>query len=194
MHERRFCADQAHRLDDPIRKTWLPPVDVLTAINVPPGSVVADVGAGTGYFTLPFAEAAGPKGRVYAVDAQREMLALLMQKVAHAGFANVEPKAAIAEQTELAASSCDLYFLANVWHELDDCHAAIQEAKRVLRPGGKVAILDWRPDVEPEHGPPLAHRLPPSHAMEHLYSAGFNAISQREVGLYSWLVQAEVRQ
>jgi ubiquinone/menaquinone biosynthesis C-methylase UbiE len=192
MHDRRFAAGSAHRLDDPARKIWLPPAEVLAALNVHGGISVADVGAGTGYFTLPMAEAAGPEGKIYAVDAQGEMLALLIEKVARAGLLNIEFSTAPAENTELAPSCCEIYLLANVWHELDDCDAAVKEAKRVLKPGGRAAILDWRPDVEPEPGPPLAHRLGPAHAMEHLQAAGFHTISQMTIGLYSWLVQAEV--
>ena len=125
-----------------------------------PGDTVADIGAGTGYFSLPIAEAVGPEGKVYAVDAQAEMLSLPEaedRSGRHTGTSSLVH--ATAEKTGLPSSSCDLYLLANVWHELDDCDAAVREARRALKPGGNVAILDWRPDVEPEHGPPLAHRL-----------------------------------
>jgi ubiquinone/menaquinone biosynthesis C-methylase UbiE len=193
MHDRRFAASQARRLDDPARRVWLPPAEVLGALGLRAGDTVADVGAGTGYFALPMAKAVGPKGKVYAVDAQPEMLEWLKQKLDEAGLANVELVQAEAEQTTLPASSCDIYFQANVWHELDDCGAAVREARRVLKAGGKAAILDWRPDVEPEGGPPLAHRIEPSHAMEHLRAAGFYAVSHVETGRYSWLVQGEMR-
>jgi ubiquinone/menaquinone biosynthesis C-methylase UbiE len=185
MHDRRFAASQAHRLDDPARKVWLSPAEVLEALGLRAGD--------TGYFSLPMAQAVGPEGKVYAVDAQAEMLALLIQKVEEAGLVNVEPIHAEAEKTSLPSSSCNLYFLANVWHELDDWGAAVSEARRVLKADGKIAILDWRPDVEPEGGPPLAHRLAPSHAMEHLRAEGFNAISHAEAGRCSWLVQGEMR-
>ena len=193
MHDRRFAASQAHRLDDPARKVWLSPAEVLEALGLRAGDTVADVGAGTGYFSFPMAQAVAPEGKVYAVDAQAEMLALLMRKVEEAGLVNVEPILAEAEKTSLPSSSCNLYFLANVWHELDDWGAAVSEARRVLKADGKIAILDWRPDVEPEGGPPLAHRLAPSHAMEHLRAEGFNAISHAEAGRCSWLVQGEMR-
>ncbi|HUV69035.1 MAG TPA: class I SAM-dependent methyltransferase [Terracidiphilus sp.] len=193
MHDRRFAASQAHRLDDPARKVWLPHAEVLGALGLHPGDTVADIGAGTGYFSLPIAQAVSPGGRVYAVDAQEEMLSWLKQKLNMAGIANVDLVQAEAESTTLPSSSCDCYFMANVWHELEDCGAAVQEARRSLRPGGKVAVLDWRPDVEPAHGPPLAHRLSPSHAMEHLRAAGFDAVSHMHVGQYAWLVQGETR-
>jgi ubiquinone/menaquinone biosynthesis C-methylase UbiE len=150
MHDRRFAASQAHRLDDPARKVWLSPAEVLEALGLRAGDTVADVGAGTGYFSLPMAQAVAPEGKVYAVDAQAEMLALLIQKVEEAGLVNVEPIHAEAEKTSLPSSSCNLYFLANVWHELDDWGAAVSEARRVLKADGKIAILDSSPkEVRP---------------------------------------------
>src|ERR1039458_9895939 len=89
MHDRRFPASEAHRLDDPERLLWLPPAAVLGALAVRPGETIADVGAGTGYFSLPLAKAVGPEGKVYAVDAQAEMLSLLRQKLDAAGIAIV---------------------------------------------------------------------------------------------------------
>jgi hypothetical protein len=60
---------------------------------------------------------------------------------------------------------------------------------RVLKKNGRIAILDWRPDVDPEHGPPLAHRVDPSRAIESLRSAGFEQVAIENLGRYSWLVQ-----
>ncbi len=191
MHNRRFPASEAHRLDDPARKEWLPPAAVLRALTLRSGETIADVGAGTGYFSLPLAEVVGPEGRVYAVDAQAEMLSLLKQKVDQSELSSVILVHAEADQTGLPASCCSLFFLANVWHEIEDQIAVLGEAKRILKLGGRIAILDWRTDVEPEHGPPLAHRVDASRAMESLRSAGFEQVGRAEVGKYSWLVQGE---
>ena len=193
MNDRRFAASQAHRLDDPARLLWLPPGEVLSALALLAGDTAADVGAGTGYFALPMARAVSPRGKVYAVDAQGAMLARLKEKLRDAALANIELVQAEADRTGLPASVCDLFFLANVWHELDDCAATLREARRVLKLQGRIAILDWRPDVEPEHGPPLEHRLDPSHAIGHLRAAGFEPFAQTFVGRCSWLVQGEKR-
>lgn len=192
MNDRMFLASPAHRLDDPARKIWLPPALVLDALALHSGETIADVGAGTGYFSLPMAQFIGQQGRIYAVDSQDEMLTLLQYKLNEADVSNVELIRAEADSTGLPASSCDLFFVANVWHELDDCTAVLRESRRVLKPGGRIAILDWRADVEPEPGPPLALRLDVEDAADELRSTGFTQIESTNVGRYSWLIQGEL--
>jgi ubiquinone/menaquinone biosynthesis C-methylase UbiE len=193
MHERRFDAALAYRLDLPERTTWLPPHEVILALAMQAGDTVVDLGAGTGYFTLPLALAVGATGRVIAVDAQDEMLEHLRSRITSSAAPNIELVRAEADRINLPDATCDLVFLANVWHELPDRGAALAEAKRILKAEGRIAILDWRPDVEPEHGPPLAHRLRPSSAVAELVAAGFQPVSQQSIGKYSWLVQAAAR-
>jgi ubiquinone/menaquinone biosynthesis C-methylase UbiE len=191
MHDRQFPASEAYRLDNPERLLCLPPAEVIGALAVRPGETVADVGAGTGYFSLPLAQAVGAQGKIYAVDAQPEMLALLRQKFNESGPFNIETLAAEAERTGLPVASCDRVFLANVWHEFADCAAVLRESARILKPGGRIAILDWRPDVERIGGPPLDHRLDSSNAAQGMSSAGFQRATSMNVGRYSWLVMGE---
>ncbi len=191
MHDKRFPASQAERLDNPERLLWLPPAEVIGALAAHTGETVADVGAGTGYFSLPLSSAVGAAGKVYAVDGQSEMLGWIKMKLDQAEFANIELIHAEAEQSGLPASSCDLFFLANLWHEIEDRVAVLSEARRVLKKGGRIAILDWRTDVEPVAGPPLAHRIAPADALREMRLAGFGQLASAEVGRYSWLVQGE---
>jgi ubiquinone/menaquinone biosynthesis C-methylase UbiE len=155
------------------------------------GETIADVGAGTGYFSLPLAQAVGSQGRVYAVDAQKEMLSLLRQKLDEFTLPIVELIHAEADNTGLPGSCCDLVFAANVWHEFDDHAAVLLESARVLKADGRIAILDWRTDVLPEHGPPLEHRLDWFYTVDALRSSGFQKVATSNVGLYSWLVLGE---
>jgi ubiquinone/menaquinone biosynthesis C-methylase UbiE len=192
MTEKRFHASQAHRLDAPERFMWLPPAEVIAALAIQPGDTIADIGAGTGYFASPMADAAGPLGKVYAVDAQAEMLEHLRAKLETNRTANVELVHAEADATGLPGATCNLLLLANVWHEFDDHAAVLRESKRVLAPGGRIAILDWRPDVERDAGPPLDHRIPAAHCMQDLLTAGFVNTAHTNTGKYSWLVQGEL--
>lgn len=190
MHDRRFPAAQAHRLEDPARLEWLPPGEVLSLLNITPGEIVADIGAGTGYFALPMAGRTGNHGRVIAVDAQTEMLDWIRRKMENAGFGNIQLVHAEAEATTLPGASCDLVFMANVWHEFPNREAVLAEAARVLKPGGRLAILDWRPDVERVAGPPLEHRLSVESCTREMESAGYSPQAMGHVGEYSWMVVA----
>lgn len=187
-HERMFHHDHAHKLDDPERRQWLPASEVLDRLDVRPGTTVADIGAGTGYFALPLAERVGPDGRVNAVDLQPQMLERLGARVPEGQ--RVELVHADAAATTLPDCSQDLVFLANVWHEVDDPAATLAEVERITRAGGRVAILDWRADLESPPGPPRAHRVAAETVAALLRAKGWSDVASSTVGTYSHLVVA----
>lgn len=193
LNERTFRPSEAHKLEDPARLKWLPPADVVSLLALKPGMTVADIGTGTGYFAIPFAREVGDAGRIFAVDVQPEMLEMLRQKLAAASEpANVELVEGSAVQTNLGDRCCDCVFLANVWHELDQHAAVLSESARILREGGRIAILDWRADVEQPPGPPLNHRIPLKEVTRTLETAGWHVKLSRRVGKYSYLIVAGV--
>ena len=191
MNERTFQAAHAHKLDDPERLAWLPPSEVLDRLALPPGSIVADIGAGTGYFAIPLARAAGPNGRVFAVDFQPAMLARIRAKLDAADApANIELVEGSADRTSLPESTCDLAFFANIWHEVDDPAKVLQEASRILKPAARLAILDWRNDRSSPPGPPDDHRLAAADVAAFLSRNGWKVDTNQNVGHYSYLIQA----
>ncbi|HEX3660357.1 MAG TPA: methyltransferase domain-containing protein [Acidobacteriaceae bacterium] len=188
MHERRFNPSRAHLLEDPERKKWLPPDEVIAALHLRNGERVVDIGAGTGYFALPMAEAVGSGGRVVAVDVAPQMLQRLESRRAEAGVGNVQCVEGEASSTGLPSGCADVVFMANVWHEFDDHAAVLKESRRLLKPEGRLALLDWRPDAEPDHGPPVAHRIAASAAKASLQEAGLAVHDAGNVGRYSWFL------
>jgi len=191
MNERTFHSSQAHLLDEPERLQWLPPDEVLAQIPFENGGVVADIGAGTGYFSIPIARVVGQIGRVYAVDFQREMLEKIRHKLDTLGnSSNVELIEGDAARTTLPVQSCDIVFMANIWHELDDHAAVLIEAARVLRPGGFLVIVDWRQDLPDSPGPPTEHRVPSALVQLTLQDGGWSIMNATTVGLYSYLILA----
>ncbi len=190
-NERTFHPSQAHRLEDPARLGWLPPGEVAGILGLAPGMKVADIGAGTGYFALPFARLLAPGGGVMAVDFEPDMLKLLRAKLEQPGApANVELYQGAASMTGLPAACCDIAFLANVWHEISDPSAALAEAARILVPTGRLAILDWRHDASPPPGPPSAHRISVATVESTLAAAGWRTLHFGPTGAYSYLVVA----
>jgi ubiquinone/menaquinone biosynthesis C-methylase UbiE len=188
MNNRVFTVADAYKLEDPERLKWLPPGEVLAALQAAPGMVVADIGAGTGFFSIPLAGAVAPAGKIYAVDFQAEMLKLIAQKLAGGVARNIELVEGSAADTHLAEASCDLVLAANVWHELDDTPSVLKEMSRILKPGGRFAVLDWRTDVTRPPGPPLDHRLSSEQVREAAEAAGWRCSPSRNIGTYSYIV------
>jgi ubiquinone/menaquinone biosynthesis C-methylase UbiE len=185
MHERRFPFSQVHKLEDPERRKWLPPDEVIRLLDIHADWTIADIGAGTGYFTLPMARIAA---RVFAVDVEPGMLARIESRLIEAELNNVVCLQGEASATGLAGSSCDCILMANVWHEFDDHAAVLAEAARILKPNGRLAVLDWRADFDAPPGPPQAHRIPKEVAQFAISDGGFRVHSVCHVGTYSWFL------
>jgi arsenite methyltransferase len=191
MNERTFSVADAYKLEDPERPKWLPPNEVITSLEIQSGMSVADIGAGTGYFTLPIARAVGSDGKVHAVDFQTGMLDLLGKKLLEPNApTNIPLIHGTATHTTLPSVCADLVFLANVWHEVDDHALVLKEAARILRKNGRMAILDWRPNVQQPPGPPIDHRISAKTVAETLKLNGWNVERSGNVGKYSYLILA----
>jgi ubiquinone/menaquinone biosynthesis C-methylase UbiE len=113
-------------------------------LKVRPGDVVADIGAGTGYFTRRVAGKVGPRGTILAVDIQPEMLVLLTNKMAEAGITNVKPVLGTITDPRLPPNSVDLAFMVDVYHEFDHPREMMQAIARSLKPGGRVVFVEFR--------------------------------------------------
>lgn len=137
----------------------------------------------------PFSHAVGAGGCVLAVDLQPDMLAILREKVKSPGSPqNVQLLQGTAEQTGISERSCDLVFLANIWHELDDHAAVLREAGRILKMDGLIAILDWRRDLTGPPGPPADHRIAEAETVSELAKVGTQIRRSGAFGRYSYLV------
>jgi ubiquinone/menaquinone biosynthesis C-methylase UbiE len=189
LNERTFRASEAHKLEDPERLKWLPPAEIIGRLELKPGATVADVGAGTGFFAIPLAELLGPAGAVYAVDLQDEMLDILAEKLSRrTPSLHLVLKRGEALRTGLPNRSCDLVFMANLWHELDDHKAVLRESSRILRPQGRLAIVDWRHDCPPPPGPPAEHRLVMNNVVTLLQQSGWKVQHSGPVAAYSYMI------
>ena len=128
----------------------------MRLIRVQRGATVADLGAGSGYFTIRLAKAVGSMGKVYAVDIQPGMLELLQQAVARERLSNVVPVLGAINDPKLPADSLDLVLMVDVYHEFSQPQVMLQRIKEALKPGGRLVLLEYRaedPDVpiRPEH-------------------------------------------
>lgn len=193
MNDRVFKHTHAHKLEDPERLKWLPPSEVLSRLHLVPGTRVADVGAGTGYFSIPIAKAVGVDGKVFAVDVQQEMLDRLHHKLEQQDTPeNISLHQGTASQLPLPQDSVDLAFYANIWHELDDQDRAFREAARITGEKGKIAVLDWRSDMQSPPGPPQEHRIAAESLVTFFQKNGCHGVACYNVGQYAYIVTANL--
>jgi len=123
------------------------PVENINALGVFDGMVVADLGAGTGAYTIPLAERVGETGRVYAVEVQKEFLSNIKDAAAARGFKNVEVIWGDIERlggTKIKDASIDAVVISNVLFQAEDKPGLLLETKRILKPGGKLLLIDWK--------------------------------------------------
>jgi ubiquinone/menaquinone biosynthesis C-methylase UbiE len=139
------CAELAYRhMNDPSRDEWQQPKAVIQALAIAPGTRVADLGAGGGYFTWPLAEAVGPTGLVYAVDINETGLRMIEQEAKTRHVSNVKP--VLAEPTDAKLpESVDIIFSCDTYHHISDRTAYFATLARSLTPGGRIAIIDYTP-------------------------------------------------
>jgi len=135
---------------------WQRPDRVVRALGLERGDVVAEVGAGPGYFTARLARAVGPSGRVYALDPEPRALDVLRRRLD--GVGNVTPVLNRDDDPMLPARSCDVVVIVNVYHHFDDGPDFLRRVARCLKRGGRLVNVDWDKRETPK-GPPLEHRV-----------------------------------
>jgi predicted methyltransferase len=120
------------------------PALVLNALDLKPGMVVADIGAGTGFYAWRIAQRVGPTGMVYAVDVQPEMIKALDRQMSRRGAANVKPVLGAVDDPKLAPNSLDLALMVDVYHEFERPYEMLAAIVRAVKPRGRVTFVEFR--------------------------------------------------
>ena len=132
------------RMNDPSRDTWQKPQGVVEKLSIARGSRIADLGAGGGYFTWHLAKAVGARGTVYAVDTEERAINMIFQEMVSRGTPNVRPVRAEPRDPKLP-EPVDLVFSCDTYHHMIDRVDYFRSLASSLRPGGRVAILEFHP-------------------------------------------------
>ena len=159
----------AQIFDDPKRDAWQKPHEVIQALALKPDAVVADIGSGTGYFSVRFANMT-PKGRVYGVDTEPDMVKYLSERAKREGLKNITAVQAKPDDPRLP-EKMDLIILVDVYHHVGDRERYFRQLRNSLKPGGRLAVIDFRMDA-PE-GPPRSARIAPDRVKAELKRAGY---------------------
>ncbi|QQZ09875.1 class I SAM-dependent methyltransferase [Heyndrickxia vini] len=172
MAGHRFKPEKAEKLLDPKRQELIPPEKVIELLDIQNGDIIADLGAGNGYLTLPLAKQTNET--IYAVDIEPKMLDLLKGRAEQEGYQNIQYIQSDLENIQLEDHSVNKAVIAFVMHEVPDMKKAISECKRILKANGRLTILEWEA-VESEIGPPLFERIPSGDLKQFLLENGFHS-------------------
>ena len=177
-HHHRFddAGKWAQVFDDPRRDAWQKPHEVIQALALKPDAVIADIGAGTGYFTARLAHMT-PKGRVYAVDTEPDMVRYVAERAKRAGLANVVALEGRPDDPGLP-QKVDLALFVDVYHHVEARERYLRRLRDSLAPGGRVAVIDFR--LEAPIGPPRAARIAPDAVKKEFRSAGYALVAEHD--------------
>ena len=155
---RLFPPEELGVLEGPDRDAWQKPEQVMDALAIGEGSVVADVGAGGGWFTVRLARRVGPNGVVYAQDVQPQMLDSISRRIVREGLANVRYIRGERRDPKLPAATLDAVLMVDTYHEFENPVALLRGVRAALKPGGRVGIVNFKSDGGGP-GPPFSERV-----------------------------------
>jgi SAM-dependent methyltransferase len=162
----------AKEFDDPERDTWQKPEEILDALHLKRTSLVADIGAGTGYFSVRIAKRI-PEGKVFAADVEGDMVRYLGERARHNHLTNLVPVQASADTPNLP-EPVDVALVVDTYHHIGNRREYFAKLKSSLRPHGRLAIVDFRADSP--NGPPPQYRLSAETVTQELNAAGYSLI------------------
>ncbi len=174
MHHSFGDAEEwAKRFDDPQRDAWQKPDQVLDALQLAPTALVADLGAGTGYFSVRLAKRV-PQGKVFAVDIEPDMVRYLGERAEREHLSAIVPVRASPDAANLP-EPVDLVLVVDTYHHIENRTAYFARLRQSLRANGRLAIVDFK--VDAPDGPPPAQRISPENVTAELAAAGYTLVA-----------------
>jgi predicted methyltransferase len=173
--------------DDPARDKWQKPKELVASLAIPRGGVVADLGAGTGYFSRYLSAAVGPDGTVLAVETEANLVVHLRERAVREKTRNVVPILASPNDPRLPAGLVDLILVVDTYHHIDDRRTYARALRRYLRPGGRVAVVDWQKRELPV-GPDMGHKLAREQVLDEMQASGFTLAAEHTILPYQYFL------
>ena len=183
----RYDADWVDWMLQAERRGSPPAEETLVSLGLAPGDVVADVGCGPGFYTIPAARLVTDGGRVDAIDVEPTMLDLVQERAKRARVESiVQTHLGSGALLPLSDAEASLTICALLLHDLPDRHAMTRELVRITRPGGQIAVVEWAPDRDDTR----PNRLTPDQTKSIIESAGGAVVAVRSLGTTQYLVLA----
>jgi arsenite methyltransferase len=180
----------AKTFESPERAKWQKPDQVVRALKLKPGQVVIDIGAGTGYFTRRFAKAVAPLGKAVGLDIEPEMVAYMQADAKKLGVNNYDARVVKPDDPGLAPNSVDLVFFCDTLHHMDNRVAYFRKLAAALRPGGRVAVIDFKKKPLPL-GPPPEIKLSREQVVGEFHDAGYRLVAEYNFLPYQYFLEFE---
>jgi ubiquinone/menaquinone biosynthesis C-methylase UbiE len=186
-HGRLFPPEDLGLLEAPDRDIWQHPEQIMDVLGIAEGSVVADIGAGAGWFTIRLARRVGPNGVVYAEDVQPEMLAAIQRRVKAEGLMNVKPILGKGSDPQLPRAALDVVLMVDAYHEIDDRVPMLRNLAKSLRSGGRIGVVDFKLEGSGP-GPAMEERISPETVVNDAKSAGLRLLSHETFLPYQYFL------
>jgi len=180
------------RLEAPMRQAYQKPDEVVKALGIEEGEVIADIGAGSGYFTFRLAHAVGKTGRVYAVDVSPDMILHLNRRIRDLNLQNVVTILSAPDDPLLPDSSVNRFFICDTWHHIHGHAKYVALLKRMLKPGGQVVIVDFK-NVKTPVGPPMEIRIDRDDLVKEMEANGFELAAEHTFLAYQYFLVFKVK-
>jgi ubiquinone/menaquinone biosynthesis C-methylase UbiE len=189
-HDHRFNdIDQAVKMfENAERDVWQKPDEVVKQLQLRAGEVVADIGAGTGYFTRRFAAAVGPQGKAVGLDIESTMVTHINEEAQKRGLTNLSARQVLPNDPQLGPQSVDVVFICDTYHHMQERVAYARLLAQALKSGGRVVIVDFQKRPLPL-GPPMEWKLAPEAVTEEFRQAGFQLARSEEFLPYQYFLE-----
>jgi ubiquinone/menaquinone biosynthesis C-methylase UbiE len=187
QHTRLFPPENLGLLEGPDRDEWQRPDRIMDELRIAEGSVVGDLGAGSGWFTVRLASRVGPNGKVYAEDIQPEMFSAIKLRVQREGWRNVEPVLGTASDPRFPKEALDAILIVASYYEMDEPIVLLRNVARALKPTGLLGIVDFTKEGFGP-GPPMEERVEPEQIIRHAEAAGLKLHSRPDILPYQYLL------
>jgi len=179
-------------LEDPKRDAYQKPHEVIMALNLKEAEVIADIGAGAGYFAFRFAHHVGDSGRVYAVDINPDMILHMNRGIRDMNLKNVVTILAAPDDPLLPDASVDRFFICETWHHIENQAHYLALMKKMLKPGGQVVMIDFQKKQLPI-GPPVEMKISRGDLVRQMESNGFRLAAEHTFLPYQYFLVFTVK-
>jgi ubiquinone/menaquinone biosynthesis C-methylase UbiE len=193
QHGRPFRPEDLGLLEAPDRDVWQRPVEIMDALGIGDGSVVADLGAGGGWFTIRLSPRVGPNGIVYAEDVQPQMIKVIERRIALEGLKNIRPTRGTAEDPRLPAGRLDAALMVDAFYEVQKPSVFLRNLAVSLKPNGRLGIVEFTKEGGGP-GPEMDVRVDPDDVIRDAEAAGFQLLERKTFLRYQYMLVFGKRQ